>query len=107
MVEIGKMGTHLLDQILQDIEKLTFEEQTALIARLQSRVTATAGTVTRERILTEFERRKSAEAFKKMQSLRGKYAHPALDLTFEEIQAMTDEVATEWENEQDELDGGR
>ncbi len=100
------MGTYTLDRILQDIEKLTFEEQAVLIARLQSRMAASRGTITRERILAEFERRKSAGAFKKAQSLGGKFAHPALDLTFEEIQAITDEAAAEWENEQDEFNGG-
>jgi hypothetical protein len=77
------------DQILRAAEGLTPNEQAALIAYLQSRATASSGGVTRESVLAEFERRKAAGAFDKAESLKGKFAHPALDLTFEEIQSIS------------------
>jgi hypothetical protein len=101
------MGALTFDQILQAVERLTPEEQAALIARLKARIATASGTVTRERVLAEFERRKATGAFESVESLRGKFAHPALGLSFEEIQAITHEAATEWENEVDNLDGNR
>jgi hypothetical protein len=102
-----EMGTLTFDQILRAVEGLTPEEQAVLIARLRRMAAVASGTVTREGVLAEFERRKAGGAFKNVESLRGKFAHPAMDLTFEEIQDMTGEAATAWENEPDELDGSR
>ncbi len=95
------------DQIMQAVEALSREEQTLLIARLQIKTIEAAGTVTRESILAEFERRRATGAFDHVESLHGKFAHPDLDLTFEEIQAITHEAATEWEDEIDEFNGSR
>jgi hypothetical protein len=95
------------DQILRAAEGLTPNEQAALIAHLRTRATASSGAVSREQVLAEFERRKAAGAFEKAESLKGKFAHPALDLTFEEIQSIIHEAATEWESELDEFDGSR
>src|SRR5687767_9982730 len=92
------------DQVLRAADELTHEEQAALIAYLQAKsMTQTSGT-TREHILAEFERRKASGAFDQVESLRGKFAHPALNLSFEDIQGILHDASTDWENEIDEFD---
>jgi hypothetical protein len=93
------------DDVLAAARKLTPEEKALLVRSLQ--VPAPEGGLTREQVLAEFESRKAAGAFQHVESLRGKFAHPGLDLSFEDIQAMTHEVATDWEREMDESDGSR
>lgn len=101
------MADLTFDQIIHAAEALSRDQQALLIARLQAKTKESAGTVTRESILAEFERRKAGGAFDPQQSLHGKFAHPDLDLTFAEIQAITHEAATEWEAETDEFNGSR
>ena len=100
------MHSLTFEQIASAAESLTPAEQALLITRLQAKASLSKGTrVTRESVLAELERRRAAGAFENVESLHGKFAHPALDLTFDEIQTITHEAATEWESEMDEFDG--
>jgi hypothetical protein len=96
------MATSYFNQLLQAIEQLTPEEQSALIIHLQRKVSEVSPE--RRLVLAEFERRKESGAFENAESLRGMFAHPALDLSFEEIQDLTHQIAKEWEEEIDTFD---
>ena len=99
------MAQMTIDQIIQASRQLTAEEKVLLIERLQSdEIIPSSGSTTRDQILSEFKRRKTAGAFDNLKSLRGILADPALKMSFEEIQKLTHEAATEWESELDELD---
>jgi hypothetical protein len=61
---------------------------------------------TREDLIAELEALRAAGAFNNVESLRNKYANPALDaLTDEQLSADIHEAATEWEKELDEFFG--
>lgn len=103
------MASMTFEQVARAAEKLTPEEQVALIARLNARhaiLNSQPEPVTREMLIRELEELRAAGAFKNNKSLRGIFAHPSLDLSFEEIQAITHEAATEWEKEWEDLDNG-
>jgi len=93
------------EEVLAAAKKLSPEEKTRLVRSLQA--AAPESGLTREQVLAEFGRRRAAGAFEGVESLRGRFAHPALDMSFEEIQAITHEVATEWEREMDGSNGSR
>jgi hypothetical protein len=101
------MANLTFDQIIEAAETLNREQQALLIARLRVKTVESVDSVTRDSILAEFERRKDEGAFEHTASLHGKFAHPDLDLTFEEIQKITHEAATEWENEIEDFNGSR
>jgi hypothetical protein len=60
---------------------------------------------TREELIDELNELRAAGAFKKAESLYGKYANPdAPDVSEEAFHAQMHEIATEWEQELDEFD---
>jgi hypothetical protein len=87
------MANMTFDEIRRAAEQLSTEEQAALIDYLlqRNKLTYQNPPVTRESLLAEFERRKASGAFENVESLRGKFADPALDLSFEEIQGILNE----------------
>jgi hypothetical protein len=98
------MADITFEHVLELAEQLTPDERAQLIERLQATLKSTAtGSVTREMILAEFERRKAAGAFEHVESLYGKYAVPGVEWSQEEIDAYLHEIGTEWEKEMDEL----
>lgn len=60
---------------------------------------------TREELIEDLENMVAAGYFNKPESLYGKYANPAVvDMTEEEFHAQIHAIATEWEQELDDLD---
>jgi hypothetical protein len=92
------------EQVYQLAEQLKEEEQTALAEKLLAkRPRKFTGQVTREMLLAEHERLKAGGAFEHVESLRGKYANPAVDVSEEELNEYLIQVGREWEEEMDEL----
>jgi hypothetical protein len=88
-----------LEHVLELAEQLEPTEQMLLVAKLLERRT---GSVTREMLLAEFERRKQSGAFAHEESFYGEYAaEPSSSLSFEDIQAAIHEYS--WEDELDEF----
>lgn len=60
---------------------------------------------TREELIDELDNLRAAGAFKNVESLYGKYANPnAPEMTEEAFHAQLHAMATEWEQELDDLD---
>lgn len=92
------------EQVYMLAEQLKEEEQAALAEKLLAkRPRKFTGQVTREMLLAEHERLKAAGAFENVESLRGKYANPAVDVSEEELNEYLIQVGREWEEEIDEL----
>lgn len=81
------------EYVLQLAYQLTPEDRRRLVDALQSE---------RERILAEFKRRREAGENATDSLYFGKYANPAVDLSYEELEATIHEAANEWEDEIDE-----
>lgn len=100
------MSTVNFEQIVQLADQLNPGERLALARHLLSTLPAqTTEQITLETILAEHQRRVAAGAFDHVESLRNKYANPAVVLSDEELHAGIREFANEWEQELDELAG--
>ena len=98
------MADITFEEILQAAQKLN-PQQKALLAQSLDIPPLDMGP-TREELIAELEALRAAGAFDNVESLRNKYANPALDaLTDEQISADIHEAATEWEKELDEFFG--
>jgi hypothetical protein len=98
------MTNMTLNDVYQAAMQLPPEDRDALIERLQLQKRLNRSEpVTRETLLAELERRRAAGLYENLESLRGKYASPAMDdVTDEQLLAHLHEIATEWESELDE-----
>ena len=98
------MADITFEEILQAAQKLN-PQQKALLAQSLDMPPLDMGP-TREELIEELETLRAAGAFDNVESLRNKYANPALDaLTDEQLSADIHEAATEWEKELDEFFG--
>ena len=98
------MSDALLEQIIQLSGQLTSDESVRLMEHIQAKLPQKQpGTVTRDTLLAEHERLMAAGAFDHVESLRGKYMNPDIDLTKEEIQAYLQDIGTAWERDIDEM----
>jgi hypothetical protein len=98
------MSDMVLEQIIEMAKQLTPEENQELIERLQSRVPRQfSGMVSREVLLAEHERLKLAGAFDNVESLRGKFARPDLDISEEELNATIREIRDQWKEDFEEF----
>jgi hypothetical protein len=97
------MSTEItFEEILQAAQKLN-PQQKALLAQSLEIPPLDMGP-TREELIAELEALRAAGAFDHVESLRNKYANPALDaLTDAQLSADIHEAATEWEKELDEF----
>lgn len=92
------MADITFEELMQAVQKLT-PKQKALLAQ-SLRTPPIDLTPTREELLAEFEALRKSGAFKRVESLRNKYANQAVDdLTDEQLSADIHETATEWEQE--------
>jgi hypothetical protein len=93
------------EELVAAARKLPAEQKAALIQTLQAPVNKGSPLApTREELIAELEALRAAGAFNHVESLRNKYASPALDdLSDEQLRATIHEAATEWEKELDEL----
>jgi hypothetical protein len=91
------------EQVYRLAEQLPLAEQLRLIAQLREKLNRSSGSVTREQLLAEFERKKVAGVFENSESLYGKYKNPAVDVSEEELNEYLIQVGREWEEEMDEL----
>lgn len=91
-------------ELLQAVQKLTPAEKAVLREYLEPD-SAEDYSPTREEIIAETEALRAAGAFENLESLRGKFARPGLEITEEELNAYLHEIGTEWEQELDELFG--
>ncbi len=73
------------EQVYQLAEQLPLTEQLRLMAQLRQKVSRSSGSVTREQLLAEFERKKQSGVFENAESLYGKYANPDADVSSEEL----------------------
>jgi hypothetical protein len=95
------MATLTFAEIVAAASKLSPGQKAALAHTLQ--VSANRSP-TRKELIAELEVLRAAGAFEDVQSLRDKFANPALDnISDEDLRATIHEVATEWEKELDEL----
>lgn len=100
------MASAALEQAIKLVDQLSAAERTALIAYARSTLpTLESPPLTREMLLAGHQALLAAGAFENVESLRNKYARPDLDLSFEALQAILHEAATEWEQEPDEFFG--
>jgi len=98
------MADITFEEILQAAQKLN-PQQKALLAQSLDMPPLDMGP-TREELIEELETLRAAGAFDNVESLRNKYANPALNaLTDEQLSADIHEAATEWEKELDEFFG--
>jgi hypothetical protein len=72
------MAEFTLDDVYHAAMQLPPDEQDALFSRLQA-ARANTGSITREQVLAEFERRKAAGAFDNVESLRNKYRNSSFE----------------------------
>jgi hypothetical protein len=98
------MADITFEEILRAAQKLTPHEKALLAQSLE--ISPLEMSPTRAVLMAEFEALNSANAFDNVESLRNKYANPALDaLTDEQLSADIHQAATEWEHELDEFFG--
>jgi hypothetical protein len=98
------MAEITFEEIMQAAQKLS-PQQKALLAQSLDSPPLDIGP-TREELIVELETLRAAGAFDNVESLRNKYANPALDkLMDEQLLADIHEAATEWEKELDEFFG--
>jgi hypothetical protein len=96
------MADLTFEEIMEVVQKLT-PQQKALLAESLEALPLDMGP-TREELIAELTSLRAAGAFNHVESLRNKYANPALaDLTDEQLLADIRSAATEWEQELDEL----
>lgn len=96
--------THItFEEIVQAVHKLTPEQKAALIQSLQPEVADDDAGLTREQALAELDALRAIGAFNNVESLYGKYARPGTEVTDEELNAYLHAIATEWEQELDDL----
>lgn len=98
------MADITFEEILQAAQKLNPQQKAMLAQSLK--ITPLDVGPTREELIAELEVLRSVGAFDNVESLRNKYANPALDaLTDEQLSADIHEATTEWEKELDEFFG--
>jgi hypothetical protein len=97
------MGEVVFEQVLKLAQQLLPVERIALAKHLLAKSESVeVVSLTRESVIAELERRRAAGLFEHVESLRNKYANPALDdLTNEQLLADIHEASTEWEAELD------
>jgi hypothetical protein len=91
------------EELVQAAQKLTPEQKTALVHTLQWQIPREETSLTREQTIAELEALRAAGAFEQVESLRGKYKRPGLEITDEELNAYLREIGAEWEQELDDL----
>lgn len=89
------------ETIVQAAHELSPAQKMALIFSLQ-RETTQEVELTREQALAELEALRAAGAFNTVDSLRGKYANPDIEITDEELNAYLHEIGTAWEQDIDD-----
>jgi hypothetical protein len=103
------MADITFEEILQAVQKLNPQQKALLGKALLAQrleIPTLEMSPTRESLIAEFEALRAAKAFDNVESLRNKYANPALDaLTDEQLAADIHEAATAWEQELDEFFG--
>ena len=98
------MADITFEEILQAAQKLNPQQKAMLAQSLK--ITPLDVGPNREELIAELEVLRSVGAFDNVESLRNKYANPALDaLTDEQLSADIHETSTEWEKELDEFFG--
>ena len=98
------MADLTFEEILQAVQKLNPKQKALLVQSLETPPLDMGPT--RDELIAELEALRVAGAFDDVESLRNKYANPALDdLTDEQLAADIHEAATEWEKELDEFFG--
>lgn len=96
------MADMTFEELLEAVQKLTPQQKALLAQSLHE--TPIDLTPTRQELLSELESLHKSGAFKHVESLRNKYANPAVDdLTDEQLSADIHEAATEWEHELDQF----
>jgi hypothetical protein len=96
------MADITFEEILQAVQKLN-PQQKALLAQSLDMPPLDMGP-TRAELIAELESLRAAGAFDQVESLRNKYANPALEaLTDEQLSADIHAAANAWEQEMDEF----
>lgn len=88
------------DELLEVVETLNDAQKEILITKLTAPTS-----LTREKVLAEFERRKALGLFENAESLFGKFGNPNVDVSEEDLMNTLHDIATEWEQELDEFFG--
>jgi hypothetical protein len=98
------MADITFEDIMQAVPKLNSRQKALLAQRLETLALDLGPT--REELIAEFKILRATGAFNNVESLRNRYANPALkNLTDEQLLADIHEAATEWEEELDEFFG--
>jgi hypothetical protein len=76
------------EQVVQLVDQLNPEDRLRLIQHIQGQTTLTSHQrITREMLITELEQLRAEGAFEKVDSLRNRYASPALNISDDELRA--------------------
>ena len=98
------MADLTFEEIVREAQKLTPEQQAALVHTLQPRVESVQKSpVTREQIIANRKAHLAAGAFDDQESLFGKFARPDLDVSKKELDEYLRQIGREWEEELDDL----
>ena len=73
------------------------------MAQLRQKVNRSSGSVTREQLMAEFERKRQTGVFENAESLYGKYANPNADVSSEDLLATIREIRDQWKEDFPEL----
>ena len=87
-------------EIVQAAQKLSPEQKAALVHSLKFDQEIS---LTREQAIAELEALRAAGAFEHVESLYGKYAHPGVEVSEEELNAYLHQIGTELQQELDDL----
>lgn len=102
------MSDITFEQVLESARQLSLEERAMLVEELKETLLPPINYgSTREELLAEFERRKTAGAFRNLESLQGKFGRPNLDISDEELTATIREIRDQWKEDLEELDDNK
>lgn len=94
------MADITFEEIVQAAQKLSPEQKAALVysLKLDRKIS-----LTREQAIAELEALRTVGAFENVESLRGKYARPDVEVSEEALNAHLHQVGTEWEQDLDDF----
>jgi hypothetical protein len=94
------MADITFEELVQAARKLKPAQKAALIHSLQFDLPVP---VTRESAIAELEALRAAGAFEHVESLRGKYARPGVEVSEEELNAYLHDIGKQWEQDFDDF----
>jgi hypothetical protein len=99
------MGDMTFEQVLESARQLSTAERALLVEELQETLLPEPDDgITIEQLDAELAQLRAAGAFEHVESLRGKFARPGVDLSEEELNISIREIRDQWKEDMVELD---